>query len=590
MKDLSSTTCVDPISESQYPVLESFTGSQPILPQYWECTCLLHPFSPLQSNSTVADKASPFFEICIATVYYAAGIGLNALLVGSSGRRWWYNVTPSQTTVSTDGVNFVPVDMGWTVPTTNWFGNESGNANCAGTSYLNWMEAQQVNWWKIPVGSSTPAPATWMWFDSVFNLPVRLMFGQGPVASPTMGDVNQLALFQMFSFSYFSSFQGLSSNPLSSPLIDPVIAGFSFGNPNNYELFEWNTNFGMTVFMTPVNEQFNPLPTRVLYNWAADNEYKVSSDRSQSTLMKNTYNKIGPNDPFTSQVALLTGPSPLGMTPPPNSRAGFIINYSGDEITKCVGFANFPFPQEAPNWVQIPAVGGSIQATILNNPVLCPNNPVTVLGVLFPPSGTNYPDSTYLWTWYSPLNASGSSSRPVTFMQSQSGVGLGTSLALADYFDYVEFTTPIPPCNFAVPPTDFEVAADPAPNTPANPNPSYPWFDTGIRMNASTVASISYLKGLWTANPNDNNGQLYNANGNPTYINAKPGYTMPNENEGALIGKIGETVFLVGMGVTTPAGLVGKLELCINDDLNGEYGAGLSDNIGSITVQITVGF
>ncbi|KQB43360.1 hypothetical protein [Flavobacterium aquidurense] len=592
MKDLSSpsTACVDPISESQYPVLESFTGSQPILPQYWECTCLLHPFSPVQSNSTDADKASPFFEICIATVYYAAGIGLNALLVGSSGRRWWYNITPSQTTVSTDGINFVPVDMGWTVPGTNWFGNESGNATCAGTSYLNWMEAQQVNWWKIPVGSSTPAPATWMWFDSVSNLPVRLMFGQGPVASPIMGDVNQLALFQMFSFSYFSSFQGLSGNPLSSPLIDPVIDGFSFGNPNNYELFEWNTNFGMTVFMTPVNEQFNPLPTRVLYNWAADDQYKVSSDRSQSTLMKNTYNKIGPNDPFTSQVALLTGPSPLGMTPPPNSRAGFIINYSGDEITKCLGFANFPFPQEAPNWVQIPAVGGSVQATILNNPVLCPNNPVTVLGVLFPPSGNNYPDSTYLWTWYSPLNASGSSSRPVTFMQSQSGVGLGTSLALADYFDYEEFTTPIPPCNFAVPPADFEVAAKPAANTPENPNPSYPWLDTGIRINASTVASISYLKGLWTANPNDNYGQLYNANGNPTYINAKPGYTMPNENEGALIGKVGDTVFLIGMGATTPVGLVGKLELCINDDLTGEYGAGLADNIGSITVQITVGF
>lgn len=591
MKDLSSSSsaCVDPISDSQYPVLESFTGAQPTLPQYWECTCLLHPFSPIQSNSTAADKASPFFEICIATVYYAAGIGLNALLVGSSGRRWWYNVTPSQTTVSTDGVNFVPVDMGWTVPTTNWFGNESGNANCAGTSYLNWMKAQQVNWWKIPVGSSNPAPATWMWFDSVSNLPVRLMFGQGPVASPTMGNVNQLALFQMFSFSYFSSFQALSGNPLSSPLIDPFIDGFSFGNPNNYELFEWNTNFGMTVFMTPVNEQFNPLPTRVLYNWAADNQYKVSSDRSQSTLMKNIYNKIGPNDPFTSQVALLTGPSPLGMTPPPNSRAGFIINYSGDKITKCLGFANFPFPQEAPNWVQIPAVGGSIQATILNNPVLCPNNPVTVLGVLFPPSGTNYPDSTYLWTWYSPLNASGSSSRPVTFMQSQSGVGLGTSLALADYFDYEEFTTPIPPCNFAVPPADFEVEAKPAPNTPTNPNPSYPWLDTGIRMNANTVANISYLKGLWTANPNDNNGQSYNANGNPTYINAKPGYTMPNENEGALIGRIGQTVFLVGMGVTTPAGLVGKLELCINDDLNGEYGAGLSDNKGSVIVQISVG-
>jgi hypothetical protein len=103
------------------------------------------------------------------------------------------------------------------------------------------------------------------------------------------------------------------------------------------------------------------------------------------------------------------------------------------------------------------------------------------------------------------------------------------------------------------------------------------------------VANISYLSGLWTANPNDNNGELYNAAGNPTYINAKSGYTMPNENEGALIGKIGQTVFLIGMGATTPAGLSGNLELCINDDLTGEYGAGLADNIGSIVMQITVG-
>ena len=598
MKDSSSAACVDPISDSQYPTLQPFTGPQPTLPQYWECTCLLHPFSPVQSISTPEQIASPFFEICTATVYYAEGIGLNALLIGSSGRKWWYNVTPSQTTVSTDGVNFVPVNMGWSVPTTNWFGNKNGEAECAGTSYLNWMQAQAVNWWKIPVSTvspSIPPPATWMWFDNETNFPVRLMFGQGPVASPILGDVTQLALFQMFSFSYFTSFQPLSSNPLSSPLIAPSIDGFTFGNPNNYQLFEWNTNFGMTAFMTPVNEQFNPLPTRVLYNWAADNQYKVSSDRSQNTLMKNVYN---PKSSYTSQVALLTGRAPQGVTPPPNSGAGFIINYFGDKVIHCDGFGNFPFPQQAPNWVQIPAVEGTVQATVSNNAVLCPGNIVTILSVLFPPSTPteenpnlpNYPDSTYLWTWYSPQNESGSSSRPVTFMQSQSGVGVGTSLALADYFDYEEFTSPIPPCNFAVPPADFTVQAKPSLSTAENPNPSYPWLNTGVRLNASTVATISYTDGKWTANPEDNGGQLYDAAGNPLYINAKPGYAMPNENEGALIGKIGDTVFLIGLGITTPPGLTGKLELCINDDLTGEDGAGLSDNIGAVNVKITVGY
>lgn len=574
MNNLSSSkdTCTDPINESQYPQLEPFSGSQPLLPTYWKCTAVLHPFSPLQSNSTPADQASPFFEICIASISYAEGIGLNALLVGSSGRQWWYKVTPTETLLSTDGVNFSPINIGWSIPTTNWFGNKSSDAQCAGTSYLNWMEAQKVDWWKIPVGTSTPPPATWMWFNHDTTLPVRLMFGQGPIA-PTMGSTDQLALFQMFSFTYFPSFEAVSSNPLNDPLQTPDITGFTFGNPNNYQIFEWNTNFGMTVFMTPVNESFNPLPTRVLYEWKSDNEYQVTSDRSQSTLMKYTYN---PTNSFTSQIALLTGRAPSGVTPPRNSGTGFLTDYEGDIAVHNIGFSNFPFAQEDPGWAQIPEVEGTIQATVINNPVLSPNNTTTIISVLFPPSGSNYPDSTYLWTWYSPLNASGSSSRPVTFMQSQSGVGLGTSLALADYFDYDEYSTPIDPCNFAVPPFISILS-------------NKKWQTTGVKLEAGTQAHISYVGGLWTANPNDNGGRLYNAYGNPNYINAKQGYTMPNQNEGALIGRVGDTIFLVGMGATTPVGASGILALCINDDLNGIYGPGLTDNEGFINVEITLG-
>ena len=64
---------------------------------------------------------------------------------------------------------------------------------------------------------------------------------------------------------------------------------------------------------------------------------------------------------------------------------------------------------------------------------------------------------------------------------------------------------------------------------------------------------------------------------------------MPGQNEGALIGKVNGTVFFIGMGATVPANLQGELQLCINDDLNGIYGAGFADNIGYITVKITVG-
>jgi hypothetical protein len=113
------------------------------------------------------------------------------------------------------------------------------------------------------------------------------------------------------------------------------------------------------------------------------------------------------------------------------------------------------------------------------------------------------------------------------------------------------------------------------------------WQNTGVMIAAGSNKKVQYASGLWTANPEDNGGALYNAAGNPTFIPAKSGYTMPGQNEGALIGRIGSTVFLVGMGVTIPSNLSGPLELCINDDLNGQYGAGFTDNIGAITVTIS---
>ncbi|HKQ06867.1 MAG TPA: hypothetical protein VJ464_17165 [Blastocatellia bacterium] len=439
---------VDPIPPSEYPTFQPCTGVPPVLPSAWECVALLHPFSPLQSNSTSTDQNNPFFELCVAYINYQEGQFLSAQITGISGRTWWYVIYPWGTYLSTDiQPPNCPVDMGWTLPDTNWFGNQVQNAACAGISYLNWMEAQQVAWWKMPVPNTTPPAATWMWFDAESNLPVRLMFGQGP-PSPSMGDPNQLALFQMFSFTYFPMFNPLPSTSIPTSWATPQIEGFSFGNPKNYELFTWNTNFGMTVFMTPVNEKFNPLPTRVLYVWKPDNEYHVASDRAQSTLMMYNYN---PQNPFTSQVALLTGAPPTGVSPPPNSDSGFLINYNGGEVTACLSGNQFPFPEEPPYWVSIPGVQGTIQATVADNPVLCPENTVTILSVLFPPSAPNYPDSTYLWTWYSPLTPDGTSSRPVTFMQSQSGVGVGTSLALADYFYYQQFTEPINPSNFDIP-------------------------------------------------------------------------------------------------------------------------------------------
>jgi hypothetical protein len=213
----------------------------------------------------------------------------------------------------------------------------------------------------------------------------------------------------------------------------------------------------MSVFMTPVNAQFNPLPTAVFYEWKPDSQYSVATDRAQATTM---FYMVNPGSSKEAEQALLFGPAPQHTTPPPGSDTSYLVSFYKNGNVSCVGPAQgFDFPQEPPNWISIPAVQGTIQCTITNNPVLCPNVTVTVYSVLFPLSLPNYPDSTYLWTWYAPLNRDGTNSRPITFMQSQSGVNKGTSLALADYFYFREFSFPVPPSFFAVPPACAAVAA-----------------------------------------------------------------------------------------------------------------------------------
>ncbi len=450
---------VDPIPFSAYPTLQTQPAmTPPVMPSQWSAVALLQPFSPPQDGSAPAD--SPFYQLCIANLSYAEGGYFSAQIAGTQGGTWWYIIEENGfTTLSTDqGSTWTQVEMGWQLPTNGWFGNSSNTPpTCAGSSPLNWMNAQTADWWKIPVNSSVPDvfAATWMWFDSQSQYPVRMMYGQGPPAI-TQGDPTQLPLLQMYSFTYFPSFSPQAPGA-PAPWAEPMIEGFSLGNPSNYSNFVFNANFGMTALMTPVNEQYNPLPTRVLYVWKPDSEYSVYTDRAQNTLMLYTYNPDATDSTgniIVSQEALLTGPSPVAPGPQYSDTSYLITNYLEGSTTpcSCAGPAQqFDFPQEAPNWISNPGVEGTIQATITNNPVLCPNTTILIYSALFPPAEPNYPQSTYLWTWYAPLSPDGTLSRPVTFMQSQSALGVGTSLALADYFDFEVLQQPIDPANFAVP-------------------------------------------------------------------------------------------------------------------------------------------
>ncbi|HMW72806.1 MAG TPA: heme-binding protein [Cellvibrionaceae bacterium] len=103
---------------------------------------------------------------------------------------------------------------------------------------------------------------------------------------------------------------------------------------------------------------------------------------------------------------------------------------------------------------------------------------------------------------------------------------------------------------------------------------------------------IQYQSGTWTADPHTNGGQLYDANGDLSVIvpENQTSYPIVGVAMGSLVGRVnGGTPFLIGAAAYAILSAIGgPLELCINDDLTGQYGAGLTDNEGSLTIGVTV--
>jgi hypothetical protein len=207
----------------------------------------------------------------------------------------------------------------------------------------------------------------------------------------------------------------------------------------------------MTTFMTPVNERFNPLPTRVIYRWADDRNYRELTDRAQNTLMSMEEN---PSDPRVQESVFLYGFAPPGVPPPPRSDRSWGVDTFKDGTVKCGEIANehVKLGLQRPWWASEPEAHGAIHACIEDNPVLGPGNEIVVISELFPPI-PQYPQGRYLWTWYAPFPGSkGRRARPVTFMESASNIEEGgTDLALADYFDYREFSQQLPASCFTLP-------------------------------------------------------------------------------------------------------------------------------------------
>ena len=115
-------------------------------------------------------------------------------------------------------------------------------------------------------------------------------------------------------------------------------------------------------------------------------------------------------------------------------------------------------------------------------------------------------------------------------------------------------------------------------------NAKLKWPSTGYQVSAGGKVVVIWLSGEWSANPAW--GELFNGDGNPAYPQSPTGYAMPGTPQGSLVGMVNNQVFFIGNRGVVPQNLTVTLYLAINDDLNGIYGAGYTDNIGALKVMI----
>ncbi|WP_434608457.1 GMC family oxidoreductase [Pseudomonas sp. D2-30] len=113
------------------------------------------------------------------------------------------------------------------------------------------------------------------------------------------------------------------------------------------------------------------------------------------------------------------------------------------------------------------------------------------------------------------------------------------------------------------------------------------WQGTGVQLNAQVPRVVRYVSGQWCASKE---GGMVDGNGGSRHITYSS-YTLPGAAEGALIGRVGDggTPFLIGDRAQLPVNQQGELQLCINDDLTRQHGAGLTDNVGALTIRVEFG-
>ncbi|XP_066929808.1 uncharacterized protein [Clytia hemisphaerica] len=420
-----------PIHEMDQPVDNQ-------LPDTWSATIVLHPFS--EEQGTGPERDFPFFQLSHGQMTYDYQKGEMLIYVkGCLYGEWWFNVTTHATFVARNSsMQWKKIDLGWTLPGKNWIDPED---KYIGHSQLNWMNDEvDVDWWKKNYKNTS----TWTWFDrNNDGFPFRIMFS-APPRSNLKGEPDNLAFFQMYSFSFIVNAKPEPIHHSRLHIMDIGKIGLTCGNPDNFQVFNWTNHFSVSAHMIPVDYPHNPYPTKVYYRWNDDEEYTGAPfDRSQSTIFYHDYNRFERMEGIRADLF-----GHWNSTTKPRPGVGFLLKTAIDSRqTECSQMfaGEMPIAQQPPWWPQLGQA--NIQAIIRRpenasdewrSPLTGSDRTVAIIRVTFPSHLPNFPNSTSLWTWYDYTDfiQAKAAARPIVFMQSAPKFELGTSLALADFFDF----------------------------------------------------------------------------------------------------------------------------------------------------------
>jgi len=372
--------------------------SHPLLPSKWRGVFLMAPFTPTQL------VLSEFFHdgTLPATLVNLYGVRSGSIALFVIGNKT-YALSGNRSDLSCEELG----DARW-LPLPRDLLAEG--AQCVGSAPIS---ETSVEWWKIPI---QPAPlADWVWFKASDRTPFRLLF-EHP------GD--HLAVLSSFAFSYQVSFESLAETNLATiaascararramhltamhGVLDAMRRSRSRADAEIKRLFpeidvgcppmhpRWPDALGMTMFLTPLNIGYNPVPAEVLYSWKL---------RAQRTRM------FWPADsPFVNDDALML------------AAHGYSVIRKRTGAVQCIpSLPGTPRPE----WLR--EAPCSCEATIDAATPLTPYGPVQILRCPATPPRL-------FWTWHT------AAGRPMTFMVTPSRGDEPTALiTLADYYAWV---------------------------------------------------------------------------------------------------------------------------------------------------------